>query len=143
MSEVKYLTDAELKSRLDEAITQYAGDAIADLLGHVSRKIAKLQDDKRYLIAESQAIEEALYGWPKLPSTTGLWSLSARGSWPEDWERGKAMQRELSMERIPYKAEYELAAGFWDRITNGAWRTVEDDDLSTPEQLAPKPADEK
>lgn len=78
----------------------------------------------------------ALNDWPKMPSPYMLHQISGScGEWPADWERGKRIQSELSFEqidRIPFTCECEKGAGFWDRITQGAWRTVEDDPLKAP-----------
>ena len=64
----------------------------------------------------------ALKEWPKLPPPNVLKWLSSAGTWPDDWERGKIMQRELGLDAIPPKTECEQGAGFWDRITGGAWK---------------------
>jgi hypothetical protein len=72
---------------------------------------------------------DALRDWPKLPSPYILHQIGGHcGEWPADWYRGKSLQNQLvgdDIERIPFTAECEKAAGFWDRITNGAWREVE------------------
>ena len=65
----------------------------------------------------------ALHAWPKMPSPYMLHQIGGScGEWPADWERGNAIQRELPMGRIPFTTESEKGAGFWDRITHGAWR---------------------
>ena len=68
------------------------------------------------------ALRDALRDWPKLPPAYVLKWLD--GKFSEDWERGKAMQRELGLSVIPPKTECEIGAGMWDRITNGAWRAA-------------------
>jgi len=72
------------------------------------------------------AILNALRDWPRLPSPDVLIYLSYSGRFSDDWERGKRMQLELAPGRIPAKTEAEVGAGFWDRITDGKWRDVED-----------------
>lgn len=69
---------------------------------------------------------DALSEWPKLPSGYILSQLGSYASKDDyDWERGKAIQRELPMGRIAYSHECEKGAGFWDRVTQGAWRPLE------------------
>jgi len=68
---------------------------------------------------------DALSEWPKLPSGYILSQLGSYASKDDyDWERGKAIQRELPG-RISYSHECEKGAGFWDRVTQGAWRPLE------------------
>lgn len=74
-------------------------------------------------------IDEAKREWPLMPSGLVLKLLGTKGKFPEDWETGKSIQRELySREnpyRIPFKTECEMGAGFWDRLTKGEWRNVQ------------------
>lgn len=73
----------------------------------------------------------ALKAWPKLPSAYILHQLGGVcAEFPKDYDRGNEIQRELPAGRIPFSTEAEMGAGYWDRITNGAWRTVEDDTLN-------------
>jgi hypothetical protein len=67
-------------------------------------------------------ILDALAEWPKMPSPIVLKQLASAGKWATDSPRGKALQAELGLDAIPPVSECELGAGFWDRITNGAWR---------------------
>lgn len=68
----------------------------------------------------------ALRDWPRMPSAYMLHQIGGVcGEYPADWERGKKIQNELPFEeidRIPFTVECEKGAGFWDRITGGAWR---------------------
>ncbi|CTQ45715.1 hypothetical protein [Roseibium aggregatum] len=64
----------------------------------------------------------SLKEWPKLPPPWVLKELGSCAIYPDDHARGKMLQRELHHSVIPYKSECEGGAGFWDRITNGAWR---------------------
>ncbi len=70
----------------------------------------------------------ALQNAPAMPDPYTLKVISRCGRGPEDWERGKSLQRELGAEAIPPKSECETGAGFWDRLTNGKWRDVEKSD---------------
>lgn len=72
----------------------------------------------------NRLMREILRAGPKMPDPIGLIEISHSASWPQDWERGKVLQRELGSEVIPYKTECESGAGLWDRITGGAWRNV-------------------
>lgn len=78
-------------------------------------------------MSEREYVElvNALRNWPRLPRPRTLRTLSGAARFPEDWETGKKMQRELEPERIPGKTECEKGAGFWDRITGGKWRECE------------------
>lgn len=77
----------------------------------------------------------ALNDWPKMPSPYMLHQIGGNcGEWPADYNRGNEIQRELPMGRIPFTTECEKGAGFWDRITQGAWRTVEDDTLNVRDE---------
>lgn len=58
----------------------------------------------------------ALRDLPPIPSRAVLMALSSGAKWPEDSNQGKLMQREAGSEKIPYKSEMELGAGFWHRI---------------------------
>lgn len=66
------------------------------------------------------ALKEAFRNWPALPSGLALHILGRNGGdYTKDWAKGKQMQADA---HVPYEAEAEIGAGFWDRITNGAWR---------------------
>ncbi|WP_298983421.1 hypothetical protein [uncultured Roseibium sp.] len=74
---------------------------------------------------ERYGLSDLLKNWPKLPSPYFLKILGESGTYPEDSTRGIELQRELDTSIIPYKHECEMGAGFWDRITNGAWRELQ------------------
>lgn len=77
------------------------------------------------------ALLDALGEWPKLPSPYILAQLGCAlhpADHPDDWERGKAIQRDLPTGRVLYTYECEAGTGMWDRITNGAWRDCPHDD---------------
>lgn len=52
---------------------------------------------------------------PLVPSKQML-AVIARGEFPEDWERGKRAQNALSSREIPFKTEYEIAYGQYERL---------------------------
>lgn len=80
------------------------------------------------IAAELYALYDALAAWPKLPDGLVLRHIGSNAAGhPDDWERGKVIQRELPTGSIPFSYESEAGAGFWDRITNGEWR---DDDAA-------------
>lgn len=67
------------------------------------------------------ALKEAFRNWPALPSPLALHILGRNGGdYASDWPRGKQMQADAD---VPFETEAEIGAGYWDRITNGAWRT--------------------
>lgn len=72
--------------------------------------------------SDFDAVLDALGAWPELPSPLVLNFLSQSGDFEQDWSKGKEMQRDLPMGRVPYSCECEVGAGFWDRITQGAWK---------------------
>lgn len=65
------------------------------------------------------ALRDAFKNWPALPSRLAMKYIP--GTFPDDWERGKAMQVKLPYGTIPSKTECEIGAGAWDRITEGKW----------------------
>lgn len=72
-----------------------------------------------------KALHRALENAPRMPDPYTLKMIGRCGRHPEDWEKGKALQREFGADAIPPKSECETGAGFWDRLTNGKWRDVE------------------
>lgn len=69
----------------------------------------------------------ALVGLPAVPSTVVLaFLMPAAMNSPgmNLWERGKQLQREHTGQ-IPFKTEYECAAGLWDLIRAGVLQSRE------------------
>lgn len=67
---------------------------------------------------ELLAINRDFRNLPDVPSRETLWffaRMSGVTKWPDDWERGKKLQRKHPG-AIPAKTELELAAGLWNRI---------------------------
>lgn len=95
----------------------YDGDSREDLLLSIS-----------FLVEYKRIFTTAMRNAPKLPEPYILCKLGSGcgAKYPEDWVRGKHMQRELGLDVIPPKSEVESGAGLWDRITNGSWRNVHD-----------------
>lgn len=85
-----------------------------------TKRIEELERFVEYYRKRFFAMRRALRNWPALPDPLVLKQLKYK--FPEDWERGKTLQREIRFEAIPPVCECEGGAGFWDRITNGAWR---------------------
>lgn len=56
----------------------------------------------------------------KLPikPTKELLELIAVQKWPEDWDNGKQVQKELGLEIVPPNSEMEMAAGVYVKIVN-------------------------
>lgn len=61
----------------------------------------------------------ALRDLPEVPSWRVQRLLSRAAKYPEDWERGKKLQRQHGSGAITYKTEYEMGAGLWARIREG------------------------
>jgi hypothetical protein len=79
-------------------------------------------DEKReheYWALRGIALTKAFKELPEVPPVTVLDLLSDAGNFPEDWERGKAMQRKHRLEAIPPRTEYEIGAGVWSRLLSG------------------------
>ena len=76
----------------------------------------------RFMAKKHYAVLEALAGWPKMPDPFVLQIFGQAANGSEDKARGSKLQRELGLSVIPPVAECESGAGFWDRVTNGAWR---------------------
>ena len=89
---------------------------LLDALSEIGRlKSGGVWAQERFL-----ALQDAFRNWPAMPHPLVLTHL--RGKWPEDHERGTKIQEELGRVAIPSVSECEGGAGFWDRITQGAWR---------------------
>lgn len=82
------------------------------------------ETDAEYFSRVHYELLDALAEWPKLPNPIVLKQLASAGKWAIDNPRGKALQAELGLDVIPPVSECELGAGFWDRITAGAWRKI-------------------
>lgn len=61
----------------------------------------------------------ALRDAPEMPSPFVLKHLGTVSKWPEDNERGKAVQRRLGLDVVPPKSECEGGPGLWERIRAG------------------------
>ena len=75
-----------------------------------------------YWASKNIALLNALMAWPRLPEPDVLLQLAYAADWAQDSPRGKKLQVELGLDAIPPVSECESGAGFWDRITCGAWR---------------------
>lgn len=70
-----------------------------------------------------RALEQAFENWPKIPSSLALRILGTHGGdFGKDWGRGKEMQWQLPPGAVDFECNTEIGAGYWHRITNGAWR---------------------
>lgn len=78
-----------------------------------------MTDDASFYLSREIAFCEALENLPEVPPIPVLDMLEPAAKWPQDWERGKALQRKHGLEAIPPKAEYESGAGVWSRIRQG------------------------
>jgi hypothetical protein len=58
----------------------------------------------------------ALRDLPEVPPPMVLISLGTIGTFPDDYNEGKRIQRERGLEIVPPKTECEIGAGFWHRV---------------------------
>jgi len=63
---------------------------------------------------------------PRAPTIPMLLCLRRGGAYPDDWERGKQMQREYGFDVVPPECNTEIAAGQYARLLDLAARTRED-----------------
>lgn len=95
---------------------------IAALEAELAEARAERDDEKReheYWARRGMALTMAIKELPDVPPVHVLDMLSAAGKFPEDWERGKVMQRQHRLEAIPPRTEYEIGAGVWGRLLAG------------------------
>ena len=82
--------------------------------------IAELRSELRHSLDVQYGILHALRDMPQFPPPFVLVHLGSAAKYPEDWQRGKELQREHGLDVIPPKTECELGAGLWDRIRSAA-----------------------
>lgn len=126
--------DYRVMARAALSTRQPNAEADVERVAHIKaleKERDEAKESHKAIFGELELIREAFAGWPALPRPLILNRLSTYGKWPEDWEVGCLMQREISAalgppsyswDVIPPKTECELGAGFWNRITAGAWR---------------------
>lgn len=76
----------------------------------------QLRDELKFELNKNFALMEAFRNLPEIANPTALWHLSDFADHQRDWERGKMMQRDASLEEIPPNVEYEVGAGLWSII---------------------------
>lgn len=81
--------------------------------------VEQLRREVREAWDDTDALMTALRKLPEVPPYRVLLLLSQAAKDPEDWERGKAMQRALGTEKVFPKSEAESGAGLWWRIRRG------------------------
>src|SRR5258708_33149930 len=78
--------------------------------------VDELRSELRHSLDVQYGILHALRDMPQFPPPFLLLHLGSAAKFPEDWKRGKELQREYGLKVIPLKTECELGAGLWDRI---------------------------
>lgn len=71
---------------------------------------------------QRHAFQDDIKSLPEVPRIETLAFLRSAGMGfrnPNTWEIGKTLQRELGLDAIPPKTEYECAAGLWKVIRDG------------------------
>lgn len=71
---------------------------------------------ERYYADKYLKLLYALRDRPELPSPEVLYSLGKIGTFPEDYNEGKRIQRERGLSAVPPTTECEIGAGFWHRV---------------------------
>jgi hypothetical protein len=71
------------------------------------------------------ALLYALRDRPELPSPIVLNSLGGIGTFPDDYNEGKRIQRQRGLDAVPAKTECEIGAGFWHRVIRPVAALVE------------------
>jgi|GEM_PF-4670404 len=84
-----------------------------------SLSVEELRRELTHALEVKYGVLFALRDAPELPDPFVLLHLGTVGKWPEDSERGKALQREHGLDAIPPKSECEVGAGLWSRIRCG------------------------
>lgn len=62
------------------------------------------------------ALREAFKELPEVAPVEALHLLNEFSTYPRDWERGKQMQRQFGLDKIPPNSECESGAGLWALI---------------------------
>jgi hypothetical protein len=81
--------------------------------------VEELRREYRHFVDDYYALLYALRDAPEIPPARVLLSLSTSSRWPEDWNKGKELQRQHGLVAIPPKTECESGAGAWFRIRAG------------------------
>lgn len=81
--------------------------------------VEELRRELHYYKDAYYGVLRALRDLPEMPPPFVLLHLNTAAKYPEDWERGKRLQREYGLDAIPPKSECEKGAGLWDRIRSG------------------------
>lgn len=81
--------------------------------------IEELRRELRECWDREFAICDAIRDAPLLPPPWILLFFSQSGKWPDDYERGKLLQRQRGLDAVPPKTECEIGAGVWSRIRRG------------------------
>jgi hypothetical protein len=81
--------------------------------------LVELRREVRMCWDREQALIDALRDVPEMPPAWILLFLSRAAKWPEDYNFGKILRREMGFDVIPPKSECECGAGIWHRIRQG------------------------
>jgi hypothetical protein len=81
-----------------------------------SMSIEHLRNELVWEMEQKFAMMEAFKELPEVAPVPALHYLNDLSTYPRDWEKGKQMQREHSIEAIPPVSECETGAGLWSII---------------------------
>ena len=71
----------------------------------LTERIAALEAELSREVRANYALTEALRDLPEMLPGSVLMDLSHIGKWPEDWDKGKSLQRQFGLEVISPKTE--------------------------------------
>lgn len=84
-----------------------------------SLSLDELRRELEHSLEVQYGVLYALRDAPELPNGFVLKHLGTVAKYPDDFDRGKMMQREHGLDAVPPKHECEGGAGMWERIRRG------------------------
>ena len=82
-------------------------------------EVKRLEESAKFWHDEYEILVDMLKQAPKMPTHLQLCRFPHSASQPDDWDKGKEMQRKYGLGVVPPVCEAEVAAGAWFRIAGG------------------------